>query len=74
RQKILWTPESLGCPFADRCPLVEARCHQEMPPVVAISKDHFVRCHALSPDALSAERDELSGDHSKLTQTDGTSE
>jgi peptide/nickel transport system ATP-binding protein len=43
----LWTADSLGCPFADRCPLVQGRCRSEMPPVTKISDNHFARCFAL---------------------------
>tara|TARA_B110000114_G_C15039583_1_gene376433 strand:- start:314 stop:1297 length:984 start_codon:yes stop_codon:yes gene_type:complete len=42
----LWTPDSKGCPFALRCPKVEAKCHSEMPGISQISDDHFVRCFA----------------------------
>lgn len=41
----LWTPESLGCPFAGRCLHATARCKDEMPEVTQLAKNHFVRCH-----------------------------
>lgn len=34
-----------GCPFTTRCPLVEQRCHESMPPLVQIGEDHRVACH-----------------------------
>lgn len=37
-----------GCPFASRCPLAHAPCHQTMPPLKQISSHHFVACHAVS--------------------------
>ena len=43
----LWTADSRGCPFVDRCPLVESRCHSEMPMITKISDNHFARCFAL---------------------------
>jgi len=43
----LWTSDSRGCPFADRCPLVQDRCRSEMPTVTKISDNHFARCFAL---------------------------
>ena len=36
-----------GCPFAQRCPLVEERCHTDLPPLRAISDDRQARCHIL---------------------------
>ena len=33
-----------GCPFQTRCPLVEPRCRQAMPPLVAAGPDHLVAC------------------------------
>jgi peptide/nickel transport system ATP-binding protein len=33
-----------GCAFADRCPLVEDRCRQALPPVVDVGAGHGVRC------------------------------
>ena len=41
-----------GCPFATRCPVVEDRCRQEMPPLVG--EDHAVACWATGPAAPSA--------------------
>ena len=33
-----------GCPFAPRCRFAVARCHEEHPPTVAVSSDHFAAC------------------------------
>jgi oligopeptide/dipeptide ABC transporter ATP-binding protein len=33
-----------GCPFVTRCPLVQERCHAEMPPLTARAKGHRVAC------------------------------
>lgn len=40
----LWTPESRGCPFANRCPHTTARCEEAMPPITRLNDNHFVRC------------------------------
>jgi peptide/nickel transport system ATP-binding protein len=40
----MWTPESKGCPFQNRCPHATARCHTEEPPVRQISEKQFIRC------------------------------
>jgi peptide/nickel transport system ATP-binding protein len=33
-----------GCPFADRCPLVQDRCRAAFPPIVEVPVGHGVRC------------------------------
>jgi len=33
------------CVYVDRCPLADDICSSEAPPIVAISDDHFTRCH-----------------------------
>jgi oligopeptide/dipeptide ABC transporter ATP-binding protein len=33
-----------GCRFADRCPLVEPRCREAVPPLEEKAVDHFARC------------------------------
>ncbi|MFT5287108.1 MAG: oligopeptide/dipeptide ABC transporter ATP-binding protein [Planctomycetota bacterium] len=33
-----------GCPFVTRCPVVEARCHEGMPPLVDKGDGHRVAC------------------------------
>ena len=34
-----------GCRFASRCPIAEASCREQMPPLRTIAADHAVRCH-----------------------------
>ncbi|MCP4320875.1 MAG: ABC transporter ATP-binding protein [Alteromonadales bacterium] len=41
----LWTPDSVGCPFAGRCLHATPRCKDEMPDVKQLAENHFVRCH-----------------------------
>ncbi len=41
----LWTPESRGCPFAERCLQATDQCKEAMPPVTQLAEDHFVRCY-----------------------------
>lgn len=43
----LWTPKSVGCPFASRCPKALPKCETAMPEVREIADDHFVRCFAV---------------------------
>lgn len=38
------TPDSVGCPFAERCLKVQDRCHTQMPGVRQLAENHFVRC------------------------------
>ena len=33
-----------GCPFADRCPLVESRCRAALPAAIDVGGGHHVRC------------------------------
>ena len=33
-----------GCPFTTRCPLVESRCHEQMPPLESLAAQHRVAC------------------------------
>lgn len=40
----LWRPDSVGCPFAERCPHTMDSCRKTMPPVTQLANDHFVRC------------------------------
>ena len=40
----MWTPESKGCPFYNRCPKAEARCKNEFPEAKEVRKNQFVRC------------------------------
>ncbi len=41
----LWTPNSVGCPFAERCLHATPRCKDEMPQTKQLGENHFVRCH-----------------------------
>ena len=41
----LWTPDSLGCPFAGRCQHVTDKCREKLPEVTQLSDNHFVRCY-----------------------------
>ncbi|SON52598.1 ABC transporter ATP-binding protein [Vibrio tapetis] len=41
----MWKPDSVGCPFATRCPKASEVCEQTMPNTVKVSDEHFVRCH-----------------------------
>ena len=36
--------ELIGCVFADRCALADARCHTEEPPLIGVGADHESRC------------------------------
>ncbi|WP_028024718.1 ABC transporter ATP-binding protein [Enterovibrio calviensis] len=41
----LWTPDSVGCPFAGRCLHATPKCKEALPPVTQLSENHFVRCY-----------------------------
>lgn len=41
----LWTPESVGCPFAGRCVHATSKCSERLPEVTQLSENHFVRCY-----------------------------
>lgn len=43
-----------GCRFADRCPLVFARCRVETPAFHEAAPGHFSRCHLAEPDNVEA--------------------
>jgi peptide/nickel transport system ATP-binding protein len=34
-----------GCPFHPRCPHVQRRCVEEVPPLLAVGADRFSACH-----------------------------
>jgi len=34
-----------GCPFHPRCPIAEARCRTEAPPLTENQRGHFTACH-----------------------------
>ena len=35
----------VGCPFVERCPYADEKCHQEPAPMVEVSAGHFSKCH-----------------------------
>ncbi|EDL51321.1 peptide ABC transporter, ATP-binding protein [Vibrio mediterranei AK1] len=41
----LWTPASVGCPFAGRCKHATSKCTKALPPVTKLADNHFVRCY-----------------------------
>ncbi|MCW8347998.1 MULTISPECIES: ABC transporter ATP-binding protein [Vibrio] len=41
----LWTPQSVGCPFAGRCTHATSRCNEALPSVTKLAENHFVRCY-----------------------------
>ncbi|MBM7037826.1 ABC transporter ATP-binding protein [Vibrio ulleungensis] len=41
----LWTPESVGCPFAGRCTHATDKCTERLPGVTQLAENHFVRCY-----------------------------
>ena len=43
-----------GCHFHTRCPLAEARCRVEAPPMVEARPGHFVACHVRAPGPAQA--------------------
>ena len=43
-----WTPDSKGCPFAERCDQVVSTCREKFPPSVQTTDQQFVRCFAVT--------------------------
>ncbi|MBI1840911.1 MAG: dipeptide ABC transporter ATP-binding protein [Verrucomicrobia bacterium] len=43
-----------GCPFHPRCPVAEARCSIETPPLRELSPGHWAACHLAQPAATSS--------------------
>lgn len=41
----LWTPDSVGCPFAGRCLHATEKCREALPGVTKLADNHFVRCY-----------------------------
>ncbi|MEZ9563880.1 ABC transporter ATP-binding protein [Vibrio artabrorum] len=41
----LWTPASVGCPFAGRCTQAMDKCKEQLPGVTQLADNHFVRCY-----------------------------
>ena len=58
---VAWTPPTLpgeppspvaipaGCRFHPRCPVIEARCRTEIPPLREVGPGHRVACHLVTP-------------------------
>ncbi|MBB6481611.1 ABC transporter ATP-binding protein [Spirochaeta isovalerica] len=44
KEVTMWTPESRGCPFRNRCPVAESRCADDFPEAVEVKPNQFVRC------------------------------
>ena len=44
-----------GCSFADRCPYVFDKCHDEFPPAVAAGDRHHATCWRLAPEFANQE-------------------
>jgi oligopeptide/dipeptide ABC transporter ATP-binding protein len=42
-----------GCPFHPRCPIAEAACSVDEPPLVAVRPDHRVACHVVAREAAT---------------------
>lgn len=43
-QRIEATRPSKGCPYQYRCPFAKPECREKVPPLIEVSKNHFVRC------------------------------
>ncbi len=41
----MWTPDSVGCPFQNRCIHAKDICFKEMPKEKEIEENQFVKCH-----------------------------
>ncbi len=41
----MWTPESKGCPFKNRCLYATDICHEEMAPETEVDTGQFIKCH-----------------------------
>lgn len=41
----LWTPASVGCPFAGRCTHATSKCREQLPAITQLADNHFVRCY-----------------------------
>jgi len=48
-----------GCSFAPRCRYADARCLQDLPPELALSSDHTVRCLRAADGEISLSRQKL---------------
>ncbi len=41
----MWTPDSTGCPFKNRCLYASEKCKTEMPNETKVGENQFIRCH-----------------------------
>ncbi len=41
----MWTPDSKGCPFKNRCLYATDICHTQMPGETKVGQEQFIRCH-----------------------------
>ncbi|WP_236011643.1 oligopeptide/dipeptide ABC transporter ATP-binding protein [Alicyclobacillus fructus] len=37
--------DRVGCPFADRCPLMSEVCRAQQPPLAEVAPGHYAACH-----------------------------
>ncbi len=44
----MWTPDSTGCPFKNRCLYAKDICHKEMPKETMTEEGQYVKCHKFS--------------------------
>lgn len=44
----VWYPDSVGCPFSERCLSATDHCRKEMPGVTKLAENHYTRCHLYS--------------------------
>ncbi|MDF2543215.1 MAG: chemotaxis protein [Herbinix sp.] len=40
----VWTPESKGCPFKNRCPVAKESCFEVFPEAKEVSEGQYIRC------------------------------
>ncbi len=41
----MWTPQSTGCPFKNRCLYATEKCKTEMPNETKVGENQFIKCH-----------------------------
>ena len=44
-EPLVWTPESKGCPYAQRCPEASTICSEVAPETKEIAPNHYLKCH-----------------------------
>jgi len=52
-----------GCRFAERCPVVFARCREEAPAFHEAAPGHFARCHLAEPQSVGRMPEGRSAEH-----------